>query len=78
MIAMKEQWLPMVAQMVKNPSAMWNTWVPSCIFFLFVPSCCAVLSRSVVSDSLQPQDCQASLSVGILQARILEQRDKKA
>jgi len=34
-----------------------------------------VLSHSVVSDSLQPHGlvaCQASLSMGILQARILE------
>ena len=34
---------------------------------------CAVLSRSVVSDPLQPHDYSlASLSMGILQARILE------
>ena len=35
----------------------------------------SVLARSVVSSSLQPLwtlACQASLSVGILQARILE------
>ena len=32
--------------------------------------CCAVLSHSVVPDSLRP--LQASLSTGILQARILE------
>ena len=53
MIAMKEQGLPLVDQMVKNPPAMWDTWFPSCIFFLFVPLCCAVLSHSVASDSLQ-------------------------
>ena len=35
---------------------------------------CCVLSRSVVSDSTTPWTvaCQASLSMGILQARILE------
>jgi len=38
--------------------------------------CCAVLSHSVVSDSLRPTPwtviCQAALSMGILQARVLE------
>ena len=36
--------------------------------------CCAVLSRSVVSDSatLWTAVCQASLSMGLLQARMLE------
>ena len=36
--------------------------------------CCAVLSHSVVSDSLQPLDCNAPGSSvhGILQAKILE------
>ena len=36
--------------------------------------CCAVLSRSVMSDSATPwtETCQAPLSMGILQARILE------
>ena len=33
MIAVKEQGLPLVDQMVKNPPAMWDTWFPSCIFF---------------------------------------------
>jgi len=37
---------------------------------------CAVLSRSVVSDSLRPHELyvahQAPLSMGILQARVLE------
>ena len=36
--------------------------------------CCAVLSRSVMSNSATPWTlaCQAALSMGILQARILE------
>ena len=38
--------------------------------------CCAALSWSVVSDSLQPHGlyvaCQGPLSMGILQTRILE------
>ena len=36
--------------------------------------CCTVLSRSVMSDSLQPTDCSqpGSSGHGILQARILE------
>ena len=39
-----------------------------------LPHCSAVLSRSVVSDSATPwtKACQAPLSMGILQARILE------
>ena len=39
--------------------------------------CCAVLSRSVVSDSLQPHDCTppGSSVHGILQARLLEWAD---
>ena len=37
-------------------------------------SCCSVLSCSLVSDSVTPWTvaCQAPLSMGILQARILE------
>ena len=34
--------------------------------------CCAVLSRSVVSDSFDPMDCSPSSVHGILQARILD------
>ena len=34
--------------------------------------CCAMLSCSVMSNSLQPHVRQAPLSMGILQARILE------
>ena len=40
-----------------------------------VPLCCPVLSRSLMSDSLRPLWTiapQAPLSMGILQARILE------
>ena len=48
----------------------------SSLSFLSPPSrhCCAVLSRSVVSDSATPWTIarQAPLSMGILQARILE------
>ena len=42
---------------------------------LTIPTNYYVLSHSVVSDSLQPHGlgaCQASLSMGILQARLLE------
>ena len=45
------------------------------ILVLWIDLCCAVLSRSVLSNSLQPpwtEACQAPLSMGILQARILE------
>ena len=46
------------------------------IFSQWLCSLCAVLSRSVMSDPLQPTPCtavcQAPLSMGILQARILE------
>ena len=43
-------------------------------WLLNLPSLCAVLSRPVGSDSLDPMDCtyQAPLSVGILQSKILE------
>ena len=45
------------------------TYVASHIFFKVSLSLCALLSRSVMSGCLKPQ---APLSVGILQARILE------
>ena len=58
-------------------------WLPGCGILVSPPAppavevlCCAVLGRSVMSDSvtLWPVALQAPLSVGILQARILERK----
>ena len=45
------------------------SWLRIYVYFGSYKLCCAVLSRSIVSDSWQPQ---APVSMGILQARILE------
>ena len=45
------------------------SWLRIYVYFGSYKLCWAVLSRSIVSDSLQPQ---APVSMGILQARILE------
>ena len=49
------------------------SWI-HCIPQWHIPVCCAVFSRSVMSDSVTPWTvaCQAPLSVRILEARILE------
>ena len=46
----------------------------SCLVLILCAVCCAVLSHSVMSDSvtLWTLTCQAPLSMGILQVRILE------